>query len=91
MQNEMRDDKAHGYNSNSNSMFKFFFADKDLMYDTIGVKIYEAIFMVDFVYMIAMVQTHPYYKGLFLDRKWIIIRCVHLSQTHFPLYDEGRT
>lgn len=57
-------------------MFKFFFADEDLMYDTIGVKIYEAIFMVDLVFMVTMVQTHPYYKGLFLARGTVIITIV---------------
>jgi hypothetical protein len=53
-------------------MFKFFFADEDLMYDTIGVKLYESIFMVDFVMMITMVQTHPHYKGLHIGRKTTI-------------------
>lgn len=46
------------------------------MYNTIGVKIYQAIFMVDFVFMIVMVQTHPYYKGLFLGRKMVNITVI---------------
>lgn len=54
-------------------MFKFLLADSDLMYNTIGVKIYESIFMVDFVFSIVMVQTHPYYKGLFMGRISVIV------------------
>jgi hypothetical protein len=53
-------------------MFRFFFADEDLMLDTLGVKLYEAIHMVDLVFMILMVQTHPYYKGMFMDRRAVI-------------------
>jgi hypothetical protein len=43
-----------------------------------AVKLYYAVFMVDFVFMIVMVQTNPYYKGLSLARVWVNI-CVVLA------------
>lgn len=49
-------------------LFGFFFGEKSLMKMTIGVKIYEAVRFTDMIYMILMVQTHPYFKGVWLSR-----------------------
>jgi hypothetical protein len=65
---------------NMGALFEFFFDDEDLMYQTLAVKLYEAIRLVDYVFMLVMLQTHPYWKGLHLPRmkliSWSIVGCI---------------
>jgi len=43
------------------------------MWDTVGARVYEAARMLDLVFMSLMVQTNPFWKGLFFSRKWVIL------------------
>jgi hypothetical protein len=65
---------------NSGQFLEFFFADKSLMLQTLGVKLYEAIRLLDYIFLLVMLQTHPYWKGLFLGRIrllcWSTLGCV---------------
>jgi hypothetical protein len=57
----------------SDGFFKILFADDDLMWDTVAARLYEAARMLDLVFMILMIQTNPYWKGLFFSRKYVIL------------------
>lgn len=57
---------------NIGALFEFFFDDDSLMLQTIAVNLYEAIRLVDYVFMLVMLQTHPYWKGLHLSRMKLI-------------------
>lgn len=50
------------------------------MFQTLGVKLYEAIRLLDYIFMLVMLQTHPYWKGLFLGRirllLWASLGCL---------------
>lgn len=46
----------------------FFFDHTGLMLKTVAVKLYESIRLLDYVFMLVMMQTHPYWKGLFVSR-----------------------
>ena len=77
-QNEIKREKANRLKATRlfgriGRMFSFFFDDEALMYQTFAVKLYDAVRMVDFVFMIIMVQTNPYTKGLFLPRIPVIL------------------
>lgn len=65
---------------NGGRFVEFFFDDKSLMLQTLGVKLYEAIRLLDYIFMLVMLQTHPYWKGLFLGRVrlicWATLGCV---------------
>lgn len=53
--------------------FEFFLEDDDLTLNTLAVTLYEAIRMCDFVFIILMLQTNPYYKGLWIARRPVLI------------------
>ena len=61
-------------------MFEFFFDDDALMLQTLGVNLYEAVRLVDYVFMLVMLQTHPYWKGLHVSRMrlltWSLLACI---------------
>lgn len=61
-------DKSKRLLGNLGKFFEFFFDDDALMLQTLGVKLYEAIRLIDYIFMLVMLQTHPYWKGLFLSR-----------------------
>lgn len=65
--------KTHWETYGKGGFFELLFADDDLMWDTIAARVYEAARMLDLVFMSLMVQTNPYYKGLFFSRKYVIL------------------
>lgn len=67
--------KSSLYNKNNKALgfFEFFLEDDDLTLNTLAVTLYEAIRMCDFVFIILMLQTNPYYKGLWIERRPVLI------------------
>lgn len=70
--NSSNDAQSKRLLGNLGSLFAFFFDDVDLMYQTMGVKLYVAIRQVDYVFMLVMLQTNPYWKGLHLKRMKLV-------------------
>jgi len=68
-------------------IFHFFFDDESLMLYTLSAKLFDAIRMVDFVFMLFMLQTHPFYKGLWLHRGLTVLyACLANFITHFGVF-----
>ena len=68
--------KGNRYADKAPSLFKFFFEDEDLSLNTFAVNLYESVRLVDLVFMVLMVQTNPYYKGLWIERRGVLITVV---------------
>jgi hypothetical protein len=65
---------------NIGGLFEYFFDNNALMLQTLGVNLYEAVRLVDYVFMLVMLQTHPFYKGHHIGRMrlitWSLIACI---------------
>lgn len=69
----VRKAKKNRYADKAPGLLSFFFQDEDLSLNTFAVTLYEAARMVDMVYMILMIQTNPYYKGIWVERRIVLI------------------
>jgi hypothetical protein len=68
-------------------LFYFFYDEESLMLYTLSAKLFDAVRMVDFVFMLFMLQTHPYYKGLWLGRGAVVFfSALANGLTHFGVF-----